>query len=151
MSSSSNSVSSSFKSGSYDKIPPFDEQNFTMWKSRAITVLESMDYPMFEIITKGPSVPMNQPVNNNVAVGEKQKKEEHNFDDNDKRLLNMDVRSRSAICNALPYNIYHIVQNEKTAKSMLDTLTIAFEGTPEVIETIKNNLNRKYELLCSKE
>ena len=132
MSSSTNSVSSSFKSGSYDKIPPFDEQNFTMWKSRAITVLESMDYHMLDIITNGPHVPTYQPTNDNVAAGERQKKEVHNFDDNDKRLANLDVRARSAICNALPYNIYHIVQNEKTAKSMLDTLTVSFEGTPEV-------------------
>ena len=85
MSSSSKSPSSSFKSGSYDKIPPFDEQNFSMWKSRAITVLESMDYNMIDIITEGPYVPMFQPSVDNVSTGPKQMKEKHNFKDGRKK------------------------------------------------------------------
>ena len=63
----------------------------------------------------------------------------------DKRLCHLDKKACAAIGNSLPYEIYHLVQNCESAKEMMDTLTVAFEGTEEVQRTNINNLNRKYE------
>ena len=42
------------KSSSSSKIPPFDEKNFSMWKTKALYVLESMDEYMLDIVNDGP-------------------------------------------------------------------------------------------------
>ena len=116
-----------------------------MWKAKALIVLETMDYGMLDIVNKGPHVPMYQPMKDGVADGPKKPTEKHQFSEEDRRLVMLDVRARAAIGNSLPYNIYHLVQNAASAKDMLDALTVAYEGTEEVTETQKNNLNRKYE------
>ena len=118
-----------FSSSSGSKIPPFDEKNFLMWKSKAMIVLETLDYGMLDVIENGPIIPMYQPMKDNVKDGEPKEKPFHEFDENDKRQYSLDVRGRAAIINALPYDIYHLVQNWKSSKEMMDTLTVAYEGT----------------------
>ena len=68
----------------------------------------------------------------------------------DKHLVSLDVKGRSAISNALPYNTFHLVQNCESAKEMMDTLTVAFEGTEEVRATTLSNLIRQYERFFAK-
>ena len=139
-----------FSSSSGSKIPPFDEKNFLMWKSKAMIVLETLDYGMLDVIENGPIIPMYQPMKDGVKDGEPKEKPFHEFDENDKRQYNLDVRGRAAIINALPYDIYHLVQNCKSSKEMMDTLTIAYEGTEEVKAVNKNSLNRQYEHFFAK-
>ena len=91
------------------KIPPFDEKNFAIWKAKALIVLETMDYGMLDIVNKGPHVPMYQPMKDGVADGPKKPTEKHQFSEEDRRLVMLDVRARDAIGNSLPYNIYHLV------------------------------------------
>ena len=140
---SSSSSTAMFRSSA--KIPPFDENNFAMWKTKALMVLETMDYNMMEIVNTGPYVPTFQPMKDNVPDGPRQATEKHAYTEDDKRMVMLDTRAHAAIGNALPYNIYHLVQNAESAKAMMDALTVAYEGTAEVTETQKNNLNRKYE------
>ena len=106
MSSSRNSKSFSLK-----KIPPFDEHNFSMWKTKAMVVLETMDYEMCKIVEKGPHVPMYQTMANNAQVGPLKQKPETNYDDDDKRLMNLDGKARAIIGNSLPYHVCHLVHN----------------------------------------
>ena len=51
-------VAPQFSSSSGSKIPPFDEKNFLMWKSKAMIVLETLDYGMLDVIENGPIIPM---------------------------------------------------------------------------------------------
>ena len=70
-------------------------------------------------------------------------KPEMSYDDDDKRLLSLDVKARAAIGNCIPYHIYYLVQNYESDKEMMDTLAVAYEGTMEVQATTINNLNRR--------
>ena len=139
-----------FSSSSGSKIPPFDEKNFLMWKSKAMIVLETLDYEMLDVVENGPIIPMFQPMKDNVKDGEPKEKPSHEFDENDKRQYSLDVRGRAAIINSLPYDVYHLVQNCKTSKEIMDTLTVAYEGTEEVKSVNKNSLNRQYEHFFAK-
>lgn len=42
------------KSYALIKIPLFDENNFSMWKLKAMVSLEAMDYDVIDIIERGP-------------------------------------------------------------------------------------------------
>ena len=126
-------------------IPLFDANNFPMWKTKAMAVLETLDYDMLQIVTEGPHVPMFQPMKDGVAAGEKKLTPRHEFTAEDKRLCHLDKKACAAIGNSLPYEIYHLVQNCESTKEMMDILTVAFEGTKEVQRTNINNLKRKYE------
>lgn len=41
----------------------------------------------------------------------------------DRRLLSLDVKARTAIGNSLPYHIYCFIQNCESAKEMMEKLT----------------------------
>ena len=115
-----------------------------------MAVLETLDYDMLDVVTEGPHVPMFQPMKDGVASGEKKRTPKHEYTAEDKRLCHLDKKPCAAIGNSLPYDIYHLVQNCESAKEMMDTLTVAFEGTEEVQRTNINNLNRKYEHFFAK-
>nr|KAJ0197446.1 hypothetical protein LSAT_V11C700383020 [Lactuca sativa] len=112
---------------------------------RALYALESVDEDMLDIVEKGPYVPMYQPLKNNVPDGAMKKTPRENWTVDDKRKNGLDVRARAAISYALPYNIFGLVQNCISAKEMMDTLIVSFEGTEEVKATQINDLNRRYE------
>ncbi|KAI3752823.1 hypothetical protein L2E82_24860 [Cichorium intybus] len=137
-------MSSSFSSTSNNKIPPFDANNFGMCKSKALMVLETMDYHMLDILKNGTYIP-HFTITKDGVPGENKATPSHEFTEEDKRLINLDARARAAIGNSLPYEIYHLVQNCLTAKEMLSTLTVSFEVTAEVLAAQENILNRKYE------
>nr|KAJ0208804.1 hypothetical protein LSAT_V11C400202500 [Lactuca sativa] len=147
-------ASSSFSSNSSNhpsaKIPPFDETNFAMWKIKALYALESVDEDMLDIVEKGPYVPMYQPLKNNVPDDAMKKTPRENWTADDKRKNGLDVHARAAISYALPYNIFGLVQNCISAKEMMDTLTVSFEGTEEVKATQINDLNKRYEHFFAK-
>lgn len=60
----------------------------------------------------------------------------------------MDVRYRVAICYALPYDVYHLVESCISAKVIITTLIVTYEGTDEVRNN-KNTLIYKYEYFFS--
>ena len=69
-------MSSSYnpKSSVIRKIPPFDKQNFVAWKSKAMDILEIMDYDMLDVNNKGPIVSMHRSSTDNASFsGLKQK------------------------------------------------------------------------------
>ena len=107
------SSSSSYnpKSTSASNIPLLDANNFPMWKRKAMVVLEIMDYDMLDIVTLGPHVPLFQLTKEGVADGEKKQTPKHEYTAEDKRLIHLDIKARTTIGNALPYDIYHLVQN----------------------------------------
>lgn len=48
------------------------------------------------------------------------------------KLTNLDVCDFAAIGNSLPYKIYNLLLNLFYDKEMLNTLTVAYEGTSDV-------------------
>ena len=84
---------------------------------------------------------MFQPTKEGVAEGEKKRTPKHDYTAEDKRLIHLDKRACAAIGKDLPYDIYHLVQNCESAKEMMETVTVAFEGTDEVRRRNVNNLN----------
>ena len=138
------------KSSSSSKIPPFDEKTFSMWITNALYVLESIDEYMLDIVNDGPHQPMYQPMKDRVCDGPMKPASKDLWTSKDKHLVSLGVRRRSAISNTLPYNTFHLIQNCESAKDMMDTLTVAFEGTEEVRATTVSNLIRQYEHFFAK-
>lgn len=68
----------------------------------------------------------------NGVPGELKRTHVHAYTEYEKKLVNLDVYACAAIISALPYEIYHLVQNCLSGKEMMDTLTVAYEGTGEV-------------------
>ena len=94
------------KSSAFNKISPFDKLNSIDWKSKAMDVLEIMDYDMLDIINKGPIVVMNQSSNDNTSNSESNKKCVPRYNKEEKRVLNLDVKARVFIGNSLPFSVY---------------------------------------------
>ncbi|XP_023756249.1 uncharacterized protein LOC111904752 [Lactuca sativa] len=115
------------KSTAYNKIPQFDELNFTSWKSKAMDALEIMDFDMLDVINKGPITITNQSSNDGASDSKLKRKSISGFNKEEKRVLNLDVKARVAIRNSLPYYIYRLVQNCSTAQEMMIKLSSAFE------------------------
>ncbi|KAL4562223.1 hypothetical protein LXL04_034421 [Taraxacum kok-saghyz] len=67
------------QSTSSTTIPLFDPNNFPMWKTKAMVILETLDYDMLDIGTIGPHVPMFQPTKDGVADGEKKLTPKHDY------------------------------------------------------------------------
>ena len=80
-----------------------------MWKTKELYVLEAMDEFMLDIVNDGPHQPMYQPMKDRIADGPKKPAPKDQWTSNDKHLVSLDVKGRSAISNALPYNIFHLV------------------------------------------
>ena len=62
------------KSSDCNKIPTFDELNFTAWKPNAMEVLGIMDYDMIDIINMGLIVFIHQSFNDGASNSELKKK-----------------------------------------------------------------------------
>lgn len=120
------------KSLAANKIPLFDENNFAMWKTKDLVVLETMKYDMLNIVNNGSYVPMYQLVIDNAPVGGLMSKPKTSYDEDEKRLMSLYEKESAAIRNSLPYHIYHLVQNCQFAHALMEILTVAYEGTIEV-------------------
>src|SRR5919199_878142 len=121
-----------------------------------ILFLESYDDNMPNIIMIGPHIPYyNVTTEVNISPkGEEPRLREEvrtlvkprtQWDDEDKKMANLDVRARNFIVQAMPTDIYKAIQNCSTAKKMWDTLITMFEGSSTAMESTKTTLTRKYE------
>lgn len=110
-----------------------------MWKTKALTILENMDYFMFDIVNHGPYVPMFQPTVNNAPVGGLKQKPKARYDEEDKRIITLNVKARATIGNSLPYHIYCLVQNYEFAQEMMKTQTMAYREKSSEDERMKEN------------
>ncbi|KAL4583580.1 hypothetical protein LXL04_008158 [Taraxacum kok-saghyz] len=95
------------QSTSSSKIPLFDSNKFPMWKTKAMVVLETMDYDMLDIVTLGPHALMFQPTKEGVAEGERKQTPKHDYTAEDKRLIHLDIKARAAI--GMHYPMIYII------------------------------------------
>ena len=145
-----------FDNGSSNRPPILQRNDYSGWKGRMLLFLESFDNDIPDIIKIGPHIP-HYDVHTDVNTapdGEAPRmtvevrslvKPKTQWDDEDKRRANLDVRARNFIVQAMPTDIYKAIQNCSTAKKMWDTLTTMFEGSSTTMESTKTTLTRKYE------
>ncbi|KAJ9556409.1 hypothetical protein OSB04_011023 [Centaurea solstitialis] len=140
-----------FESGSLEKPPTFNADNFPLWKSRMELFLSGSDPQIPYFLEHGPYVPTSLlPVvaaaSTTPAAPERTfVKQVSNWTDEDKRLVNVDTKARSLIAMSLPDEVFHSISKLKIAKEIWDTLCIQYEGADALIESRKIHLIRQYE------
>ncbi|KAJ9556290.1 hypothetical protein OSB04_010904 [Centaurea solstitialis] len=67
------------------------------------------------------------------------------WNDEDRRLVNIDTKARSLIAMPLPDDVFHSVCHLRSAKEIWDTLCVQYEGTAMLMESRKIFLVRQYE------
>ncbi|KAJ9545288.1 hypothetical protein OSB04_024995 [Centaurea solstitialis] len=113
-----------FDTGSAGKPPRFNKDNFSLWKTR------------MELFLSG-----NQP-----ALPERELvKPVTDWNDEDRRLVNINTKARSLIAMSLPDDVFHSVCHLRSAKEIWDTLCVQYEGTAVLMESRKIFLVRQYE------
>jgi len=129
----------------------FDKTDFSGWKGRMSLFLESIDNDMPDILVDGPFVPTKTVVTPRPGdeLGPPDVRtvvlDKVDWVDNDKRMVNLDVKARNFIVMAVPKDIYKAIRHCSTAKKMWETLTVMFEGCATSMESTKTTLTRRYE------
>ncbi|KAJ9544166.1 hypothetical protein OSB04_023873 [Centaurea solstitialis] len=120
-------------------------QRVTPWDQQVV----SEQIPYF--LENGPHVP-TQPVHVVPAAGDQLPiptrelvKPVTDWNDEDRRLVNIDTKARSLIAMSLPDDVFHSVCHLRSAKEIWDTLCVQYEGTAVLMESRKIFLVRQYE------
>ncbi|KAJ9557721.1 LOW QUALITY PROTEIN: hypothetical protein OSB04_012335 [Centaurea solstitialis] len=140
-----------FDTGSAGKPPRFNKDNFSLWKTRMELFLSGSDPQIPYFLENGPHVPTQtvHPIAaaaGQPAVPERQLvKPVTDWNDEDRRLVNIDTKARSLIAMSLPDDVFHSVCHLRSAKEIWDTLCVQYEGTAVLMESRKIFLVRQYE------
>ncbi|KAJ9541629.1 hypothetical protein OSB04_028135 [Centaurea solstitialis] len=140
-----------FDTGSAGKPPRFNKDNFSLWKTRMELFLSGSDPQIPYFLENGPHVPTQtvHPIPaaaGQPAVPERQLvKPVTDWNDEDRRLVNIDTKARSLIAMSLPDDVFHSVCHLRSAKEIWDTLCVQHEGTAVLMESRKIFLVRQYE------
>ncbi|KAJ9547733.1 hypothetical protein OSB04_020276 [Centaurea solstitialis] len=140
-----------FDTGSAGKPPRFNKDNFALWKTRMELFLSGSDPQIPYFLENGPHVP-TQTVHAVPAAGDQPAiparelvKPVTDWNDVDRRLVNIDTKARSLIAMSLPDDVFHSVCHLRSAKEIWDTLCVQYEGTVVLMESRKIFLVRQYE------
>ncbi|KAJ9564972.1 hypothetical protein OSB04_000938 [Centaurea solstitialis] len=140
-----------FDTGSAGKPPRFNKDNFSLWKTRMELFLSGSDPQIPYFLENGPHVP-TQTVHAIPAAGNQPALPERelvkpvtDWNDEDRRLVNIDTKARSLIAMSLPDDVFHSVSHLRSAKEIWDTLCVQYEGTAVLMESRKIFLVRQYE------
>ncbi|KAJ9552774.1 hypothetical protein OSB04_016819 [Centaurea solstitialis] len=140
-----------FDTGSSGKPPRFNKDNFSLWKTRMELFLSGSDPQIPYFLENGPHVPTQTvhaipAAGNQPAVPEKELvKPVTDWNDEDRRLVNIDTKARSLIAMSLPDDVFHSVCHLRSAKEIWNTLCVQYEGTAVLMESRKIFLVRQYE------
>jgi hypothetical protein len=105
--------------GSSTRPPLFDKDDFSGWKGRMSLFLESIDNNMPDILADGPHIPTSTIVidatvrDGQPAIPAEVRtivKNKADWLDEDRRLVNLDVKARNFIVQAVPKDIYHSIK-----------------------------------------
>ncbi|KAJ9547221.1 hypothetical protein OSB04_019764 [Centaurea solstitialis] len=140
-----------FDTGSAGKPPRFNKDNFALWKTRMELFLSGSDPQIPYFLENGPHVP-TQTVHAVPTAGDQPPiparelvKLVTDWNDEDRRLVNIDTKARSLIAMSLPDDGFHSVCHLRSAKEIWDTLCVQYEGTAVLMESRKIFLVRHYE------
>ncbi|KAJ9536517.1 hypothetical protein OSB04_un000311 [Centaurea solstitialis] len=140
-----------FDTGSAGKPPRFNKDNFSLWKTRMELFLSGSDPQIPYFLENGPHVP-TQTVHAVPAAGDQPPisarelvKPVTDWNDVDRRLVNIDTKARSLIAMSLLDDVFYSVCHLRSAKEIWDTLCVQYEGTAVLMESRKIFLVRQYE------
>jgi len=102
--------------------------------------IEAIDLNIWEAIEIGPFIPAM------IVGNETIEKPREEYDDDERRRVQYNLKAKNIITSALGINEYFRVSNFKNAKEMWDTLQVTHEGTTDVKRSIINTLTHEYEL-----
>ena len=125
--------------------PLFNGNNYGYWKVRMIIFLQSMDYELWEIIEKGPYIPMKKETEGTLVA-----KNKSEWDESDKKRITLNAKAINILFCALSMEEFNRIRTCKTAKDIWYTLEVVHEGTNQVKESKISMLVHKYELFQMK-
>ncbi|KAJ9547205.1 hypothetical protein OSB04_019748 [Centaurea solstitialis] len=140
-----------FDTGSAGKPPRFNKDNFSLWKTRMELFLSGSDPQIPYFLENGPHVPTQTVHPIPAAAGQPAVPERElvkpvtDWNDEDRRLVNIDTMARSLIAMSLLDDVFHSVCHLRSAKEIWDTLCVQYEGTAVLMESRKIFLVRQYE------
>ena len=144
---------SSQKVGSI-KIPPFDKENYSLWKKKMTLFIKAANQLYMGILENGPFVPQKLIPESVTETGERipQKfvpMESSEFSDTEKDKVALDTSLQLIIVDSLDTAMLNQVINCSSAKHMWDTIELLMEGTTEVKENRLDILTSQYEAFKS--
>ena len=144
---------SSQKVGSI-KIPPFDKENYSLWKKKMTLFIKAANPLYMGIMDNGPFVFQKLIPESVTEIGERipQKfvpKESSEFNDTEKDKVALDTSLQLIIVDSLDIAMLNQVINCSSAKQMWDTIELLMEGTTEVKENRLDILTSQYEAFKS--
>ncbi|KAL5561894.1 hypothetical protein UlMin_031641 [Ulmus minor] len=116
--------------------PLFNGNNYGYWKARMTIFLQSMDYELWDVIEKGPYIPMKKCEE---SLVEKLKSE---WDDTDKKRISINARAMNTLFCALSMEEFNRIRSCKTAKDIWNTLEYT---TSEMVRKILRSLPKQWE------
>jgi len=121
--------------------PPLSKgTNFAYWKNLMQMFIKTEDYELWNIITKGPYVPMT------TVDGKSIKKNEDQYTQEDFAKPSKNCKAIHILYCGLDANEYNRISACESAKEIWDKLVVTYEGTSQVRETKINILVHQYEL-----
>ena len=92
----------------------FNEENYNYWKARIKIFIQALDYNLCCIIMNGPHIPTHS-INNLVTL-----KPENEWDDNYRRMAQLNAKAINALYCALSVNEFNRVSSCSSAKEIWD-------------------------------
>ena len=102
--------------------------------------IEAIDLNIWEAIEIGPYIPTT--VAGNATI----EKPREQWDEEEKKMVQYNLKVKNIITSALGIDEYFRVSNCKNAKEIWDTLQVTYEGTTSVKRSRINTLTHEYEL-----
>ena len=128
------------KGNSINRPPIFNGVGYHYWKICMQIFIEAIDLNIWEAIEIGPFIPK-------IVVGNATiKKPMGQWDEEEKRMVQYNLKAKNKITSALGMDEYFRVSNCKNAKEMWDTLQVTHEGTTNIKRSRINTLTHEYEL-----
>ena len=136
------------------KIPPFDKENYCLWKKKMTLFIKAANLLYMGIMDNGPFVPQKLIPESVTEIGERipQKfvpKESSEYSDTEKDKVALDTSLQLIIVDSLDIAMLNQVINCSSAKQMWDTIELLMEGTAEVKENRLDIMTSQYEAFKS--
>ena len=120
--------------------PIFNGVGYHYWKTQMQIFIEAIDLNIWEVIEIGHYIPTMVAWNTTIEKPREQ------WDEEEKKLVQYNLKAKNIITSALGMDEYFRVSNCKSAKDMWDTLQVTHEGTRDVKRSRINTLTHEYEL-----
>ncbi|GAV78593.1 DUF4219 domain-containing protein/UBN2 domain-containing protein [Cephalotus follicularis] len=134
------------ESQNISKPPFFDGNNYSYWKAKMTIFIQSLDYNLWDLIVDGPNLPTVTLENGDVIP-----KLRNNYDDNDRRRVQINAKAKHIIICAINSNDFNRISSCISTKEMWDRLEVTYKGTNQVKEAKISILVHDYEMFTMNE